>query len=323
MVFQTKKLQLETLSEYLREIREAHSLTIAEVSIQTGIKQQFLEHLENAEYQKLPPDVYAVGFLNELARIYGVPPEILINQFKKERGMVDPKNRPGMAGEFNWQAMVKRIIITPKLVSVAAGALFLCITIGYVVFQLILINSPPKLSVNQPSAGAVVNDSTVMVSGQTEPGVELSINGQSVFVNSQGGFEARVGISPGQNELQFLARDKFDHEVTKKLSVISQAGPQVLGATDVSPQADPLSLNLRITRNITLTYIIDDSPQVIEEVLAGTIKDLSAKNKIVLSVSDGSAVTVKLNNKSLGTLGKTHAAVNKVEFTQQSASAME
>ena len=322
MVFETKKLQIETLSEYLREIRKDRGLSVPEVAAQTGIKQQFLEFTEAGEFQKLPPDVYVIGFLTELGRLYGIEPEVLIAQFKKERGMVDPKHRAGRISEFSWQQLAKNIIITPKLVSVAAAALFLLVTVGYVIFQLISINSPPRLSVDEPKSGSVVNDSTVTASGRTEAGVSLTINDQAVFVDSEGKFEAKLGISPGQNELILKARDKFDHEVVKKVSVISQQQPTVLGATTVEPANPPITLNLRTTGKVTMSYSIDNEPQVIEQVEAGSIKDLSAASKLVISVSDGGAVAVKLNGKQLGTLGKKGQSVQNVEFNQQSVAAL-
>ena len=72
MVFERKKIQLETLSEYLQEAREALGLSAEEVAAKTSIKLFFLQALESGEFKKLPPDVYVLGFLKQLAELYSV-----------------------------------------------------------------------------------------------------------------------------------------------------------------------------------------------------------------------------------------------------------
>ena len=87
MVFQKKKVQLETLSEYLQEVRRKLKLSLKEVSTLTTISLKFLEALEEGKFNWLPSDVYVYGFLKKLARLYSLDENVLIAQFKKERGI--------------------------------------------------------------------------------------------------------------------------------------------------------------------------------------------------------------------------------------------
>src|SRR5438309_11368556 len=87
MLFEVKKIQLETLSEYLTEARKQSGLSPAEVFQQTGIQPKFLEMLEQNKFYKLPADVYVLGFLRLLGTLYTTDPEMLVNQYKKEQAI--------------------------------------------------------------------------------------------------------------------------------------------------------------------------------------------------------------------------------------------
>ncbi|MCD6422218.1 VCBS repeat-containing protein, partial [bacterium] len=62
----------------------------------------------------------------------------------------------------------------------------------------------PLLFVNVPT---VVNSETISVTGGTEKGAQLMINGEEVMVDSQGGFTATVTLEEGENLLEVEARD--------------------------------------------------------------------------------------------------------------------
>ena len=107
MVFEKKKIRMETLSEYLAEVRQSSGLSLSEVAGKTGIKQIFLESLEQGNFAKLPADVYVCGFLKQLSGMYNLEAESLVIQFKKEKSIYGQmhdkkKNRRGQAEKFFW-----------------------------------------------------------------------------------------------------------------------------------------------------------------------------------------------------------------------------
>src|SRR5690554_5048623 len=87
MFFQTKKIQSETLGEYLTEIRTSLGLSVLDVVERTGIQKKFIEQLEQGSLAQLPADVYVCGFLKKLGALYTIAPEVLIAQYKKERNI--------------------------------------------------------------------------------------------------------------------------------------------------------------------------------------------------------------------------------------------
>ena len=57
------------------------------------------------------------------------------------------------------------------------------------------------------------------ISGQTEVGTDLTINAKFVRVDSEGRFSVKWPLSEGDNQLDFLARDKASNETKKTLTV--------------------------------------------------------------------------------------------------------
>ena len=80
---------------------------------------------------------------------------------------------------------------------------------------------PPQLTIEQPEAGKRFFDkeSPVTISGQTEVGTNLTINAKFVRVDSEGRFSVKWPLSEGDNQLDFLARDKASNETKKTLTV--------------------------------------------------------------------------------------------------------
>jgi cytoskeletal protein RodZ len=217
MVFETKKLQSETLGEYLLAVRESLGLSLDVVVEKTGIQKRFLHNLESGSIEELPADVYVCGFLRKLAALYAVEEALLVQQYKKERGIA--------ARISQVPARVKRrtvalFSVTPKTLSLAVALLFLVGTVAYVAFQIRGMSQDPTITVFEPTSGSKVTDSFVKVIGKTEPGNQLSINGEPIFVTGQGNFTATVSVAPGQVDLTLSATNKFNKTTVQTLALI-------------------------------------------------------------------------------------------------------
>jgi len=318
MIFEVKKIRLETLSEYLSEIRGQLNLLPTEVAERTGIPPKFLEMLEQNHFHQLPPDVYVLGFLRQLAGIYAVDANTLIEQYKKECGIQRQLHaRPLFSASWT-KKIFGKFVITPKALSVAAGLLFVIVTLGYIIWQVGSINKTPSLDIVSPQDRQIISDSVITVSGRTDPGTSLNINNKSVFVDSQGDFTTQIGIDNGQEQLVFTASNKFNKTSTKTLTVIGENSPAVLSASTTAPQLSAASVQLKLEFTGPATFTVDgSSPQVIN-FNAGDVKVLSAQDKITISTSDAGATKATYNGQSLGFLGKPKEKLVNVPFFPQS-----
>jgi len=77
------------LGERLRTAREEQGISISQAAVETRILQRYLIALEDGDYQHLPGDVYARGFIRNYATYLGLSAEELIELYRRERGITD------------------------------------------------------------------------------------------------------------------------------------------------------------------------------------------------------------------------------------------
>lgn len=317
MLFETRKIQLETLGEYLLEVRTQLGLSPQEVGARTSVAPKFLALLEGGDFARLPADVYVYGFLRELAELYGVDGATLVSQYKKERAIMGQLEKR-KAEERRRGGQLERLVITPKVLTVSLAALFVAATVGYLVWQVVSIDRTPELSVDEPKDRQIVRDAAVTVAGKTDPGMAVTINDQPVFVDSEGKFKTQVSVGAGPKELVFVAKNKFDKSVTKTVSVIGEPA-QPPGRVSGAAAAAPLSLTLSFSAPAQVTYRADGGEAVSASRSAGQTLAVAALDQVILSTDNAGALTVRLNGKDLGALGRRGEPLSNVSFSAESA----
>ncbi len=75
-------------------------------------------------------------------------------------------------------------------------------------FQVARDETPPYLALQSPEPESYSKDRLVRVSGQTEPGATLQLNGETLVVGKDGGFRLDYPLRPGANPLRLVARDQ-------------------------------------------------------------------------------------------------------------------
>ncbi len=81
---------MSQLGERLRQAREQLGLSLAQASVETRIRQQALQALEEGRYDALPNDVVAKGFIRNYAHLLDLSPDELIDIYRIERGGTQP-----------------------------------------------------------------------------------------------------------------------------------------------------------------------------------------------------------------------------------------
>ncbi|GAC1541286.1 MAG: hypothetical protein NVS2B7_13910 [Herpetosiphon sp.] len=77
---------MSELGQRLRTSREERGMSMAEAANTTRILPRYLQALERGDYQSLPGDVYARGFIRNYAQLLNLPAEEMIAQYRRERG---------------------------------------------------------------------------------------------------------------------------------------------------------------------------------------------------------------------------------------------
>lgn len=310
-IFETKKIHMETLPEYLKAARESFSYDLKHVAKITNISPKFIENLEQGYYHRLPADVYVHGFLRKLAELYRTQADVLIEQYKKERGVHDQITKKAEVAYKSYTD--SKFEVTPKTLTFAGLGLFVLFIFGYLFYQVHALNQPPRITITQPQDGARITSSSVIVQGHVDIGATLSMNDQQIFVDSEGNFKQPISISPGEKVLLFSAKNNFGKESTKQLVVIGDFG------TKETPVVNAVNLTISGGPNPTwITVQIDDGAVQNDNLSSGVTKTYFAKNKIMLSTGNAGSTSVNLNGKNLGKVGKEGEVVRDIPFTAES-----
>ncbi|MDX9913358.1 MAG: helix-turn-helix domain-containing protein [Candidatus Moranbacteria bacterium] len=217
--FKVKKVRSLTLGEKMRRIRNEKRVILPEIAKNTKIQLEYLEYLENGDYNKLPADVYVKGFLKSFADYLGVNEEYLIKSFNKEKSI--QKNIEGGSKEKIKPNKINlsRFAITPKIISIFFISLFFLALMFYLYKNLNNFVSNPELIIMNPAADSIINDTKVLVKGKTDIGNDLFINNQLVLVDDDGVFSENVVLREGKNVIIVKSVNQFNKEVVQSISV--------------------------------------------------------------------------------------------------------
>ena len=318
--FETKKLSMETLGEYLAAVRNELGLTLEEVSQKTGVYEKFIHYIETGKYHLLPPGVYVLGFLKKLAGVYKISADTLLEQYRKELGIVEHAASERLRAKKTWKERFSKITITPKLLTVTGGGVVAVVAFFYIVFQVFAINKTPALTINEPKNDAVISGTSVNVAGKTEPGIVVSINGQNVFVDQSGDFHTTIGVAPGQKELRIDASNKFGKKNEQVLALRVEEEPHVAGVETTVPSE--LQMEIKFTKATKIIVNKDGTELPLDQVPKGAVKQVTAQDKISLTTFDAGNTQITLNGKPVGTIGKVGEKIT-IPFSKEAASLIE
>jgi len=88
------------VGQYLREAREMRGLALKEIAQETKINKNFLEALENEDWDSLPAEVYIRGYLRCYAEALGLDPKEVLLRYEALRG---PKKHKGFEETVSFQ----------------------------------------------------------------------------------------------------------------------------------------------------------------------------------------------------------------------------
>lgn len=207
--------------EKFREKRLEKKLSLEDVSESTKIKTQFLEAIENGEYDKLPSASYAYGFVRNYARFLDMNEKETLALFRREfdeekalkvlpQGLTQTREFP------IYKFKLKRTLFFVFLV--------FAVLLFYILFQYrdALIN--PSLHISSPLENAVVSSTAVTVIGKTDPNATVYIGGSAVSVNTNGIFTKTINVFPGKTVISVKAVNSFGRQTVVNTDILVKPG---------------------------------------------------------------------------------------------------
>ena len=286
--------QYYTLSELLYDARMSKQLSISQVEKMTHIRAEYIEALENSDYEVLPADVYVRGILKNYAAFLRLPYEEVISLYRKD----------GILAGKDVESEKQSLKITQKMKVFHVGKflfgfLFVIIlgVIGFYVFgNYNLLRTPPTLIIERPTneyENSNVKD--IVISGIIESEAELFINEQKVFLQEDGSFHIPYTLQEGENVIEFVGRSTRTQKETRSIRTIFYTPPAIEVAHTVIVE----------TRSIAVWIEVEDDSGVVfsQNIEAGESKTFQSSGKLVIRSRDAAHTYLTVDGKDQGPMG--------------------
>lgn len=315
--FIRKKVESLTLGEKLRKLREQYRMSYADIAKATRIQVKYLERLERGEYDQLPAEVYVRGFLRSYARYLGLDDDAFLKLYDKEKhirehlGYEERETSPLQAPALQAFIITPRILVTLLLVLVLGGVAL------YVFFEFRSFVAEPSLIVTAPLSGKKIESATVAVMGKTDPGANVVVNNDPIFIDAVGNFSETVALQPGLNRIIVRSTNRF--EKTKEAIVIveSQLVPQNEEETATFQENNQVSLGgydflvRAVVQSVDVTVTSGDRVLYAGTLLPGKEEHFSQlTNDVRISTTSALHTEVSFNGESPKTIGSSDVPVN-------------
>lgn len=220
----------------LKEARDRKNTTLEEMGKRLRIDTKYIEALETCRFSELPfSPMYQKHLIRAYMAVLGIDASSMVEQFSRE------ELSSHSHGTVLLPNSMPRTHNLPMMLRFGAIAFVVLACFSYLGLQVHRILEPPTLLVFSPEQGHITDQSVLSVTGQTDPEVQVSINGTNVLQNEQGKFSATLDLPTGVNTLMISARKKHGKTTTETRHIIVRQGNNQFSRTDtISPLADRL-----------------------------------------------------------------------------------
>jgi cytoskeletal protein RodZ len=209
----------EIIAETLKTRRKEKKIRAKEVSLKLKINLKYIKALEAGVFSKLPEGVYGRNFLKEYAIFLGLDFKKLLELYDRILLLEREDNRRLFSNQI---VKTRSFLIMPKIFKSILIALIVLACFAYLGFYIHKIVSPPNLYIYEPTDNLVTENNYVNVLGSVEVETQISINGDSVSLETDGSFAKKIDLKKGINTIIIKAKKKYSKEITIIKQVIKE-----------------------------------------------------------------------------------------------------
>ena len=209
------------LGPTFRRRRLELGLTLENVVAETRIQKAQLQAIENGSYLGLNHSVHTLGFVRRYAKLLDLDQGLAASAYLNQRGPL-PKVRSQLIRQRVARPLVGSRILSRALFIAIAAAIT-----AYLIWQLAILTTPPRLNVSYPPDNQLIYGGSLEVRGQTNPGAQIKVNGQQVYIDDKGNFSVGLDLGEGLNLITVEARNSAGKTTTVERSILvrSSANP--------------------------------------------------------------------------------------------------
>lgn len=210
---------MEFEGKSLETIRNAKGFSMETLAKKTKIHTDYLKAIEDGSLVIFDiAAIYKRNFIRTYALALDLPPKKLLTTFNiidtDSNANIPPRERSRRVFRSHTHN-IPQVIRTFLLLGITATLL------SYLGMQIKHILEPPNLVIFSPEDGYVTKDRSLTITGETDPEVTVSINGETIKNGENGGFTETLQLNGGINTITIRAQKKHgkDTTITKYVTV--------------------------------------------------------------------------------------------------------
>jgi transcriptional regulator with XRE-family HTH domain len=208
----------------LKDLRELRGLSYEEVATITKIHPSIIKILEEERLEELADPAYSERHVRSIVAALEGRPGYFV---KKYRELVDERivktEKPSLLRR---RPRRSDFFVLSRALALLGFLAFVAITAGYLIWQGVLLQEPPELSVLEPLDGAVITSPQVSVNGQTDPTAIVTVNGRTAVVKQDGQFSVSFDLPRGATTLTIEARRRYG-SVVREVRRVTYERPEL------------------------------------------------------------------------------------------------
>ena len=197
---------MKSIGQILQEARINKKLEIGDIARITRIRPQFLVALEADDYSQLPSGTIARGFIKNYSQFLGLSENQILSVFRRDF----VENQEGRILPRGIGSPISQVSLwTPKTTIIAMVTTIITLFAVYIFYQYKTYTGAPPLIVDKPLDQTRTQDSTIEITGSTDPDAVLSVDGKTIALDKGGTYHFRIPLNLGENRVTIVAASKF------------------------------------------------------------------------------------------------------------------
>jgi hypothetical protein len=97
--------------------------------------------------------------------------------------------------------------------------ILMCMLVSYGLFNARNLLIGPTIEIFKPAQNTETSENVFTVNGRGQNIAYISVNEKPISINTEGLFEEKILLSPGSNIIEIKARDRFQKEIKKIITI--------------------------------------------------------------------------------------------------------
>ena len=204
---------MSDVGEIFSAKRKSRKISLKGAAKDLLISRENLEDIEKSNWHKLPEPPFTRGFVRSYAQYLGLDVEHTLALFRREYDEAKYHKKTSV------DSGRKRFYFTPARFASFLTIFAVLAFVVYLVLQYLSVLSAPNLELDSPADDLTTSIPVVAVSGKTEKGATVAVNGEFIAVDEEGEFSYQFLLNEGRNEIEIVASKNLSPK-SKALKVI-------------------------------------------------------------------------------------------------------